>query len=166
MCVCMCACVCVCVCGVCVCVWCICVRACVCVCVVYVGVYVCVVCVCMCVCVCMKRARTFFSVLSLAPNSLTPLLFVYNRGKKSCGMCREKKSIRSLDNLWRRMQKATNQMRLVNLRHHMITKVMMEARMQAREKEREKLHQKKEKLFAGIFKPLQNTVRGVRRRLD
>ena len=138
----------------------------VCVCVVYVCVYVCVVCVCMCVCVCMKRARTFFSVLSLAPNSLTPLLFVYNRGKKSCGMCREKKSIRSLDNLWRRMQKATNQMRLVNLRHHMITKVMMEARMQAREKEREKLHQKKEKLFAGIFKPLQNTVRGVRRRLD
>ncbi|KAK7095199.1 uncharacterized protein [Littorina saxatilis] len=87
---------------------------------------------------------------------------VVHVGKKSCGMCHDKKNIRSLDNLWRRMQKATNQMRLVNLRHHMITKVMMEARMQAREREREKLHQKKEKLFAGVLKPGWGTaVRGV-----
>jgi hypothetical protein len=57
------------------------------------------------------------------------------------------------------MQKATNQMQLINLRHHMITKFMMEARMQARERERERLHQKKEKLFASILTPLGNTVR-------
>ncbi|XP_076454516.1 uncharacterized protein LOC143289436 [Babylonia areolata] len=55
----------------------------------------------------------------------------------------EKKRIRSLDTLWRRMQKATNQMRLVNLRHHVITKLMMEARMQARQRERERQQHKK-----------------------
>ena len=64
------------------------------------------------------------------------------------------------------MQKATNQMRLVNLRHHVITKLMMEARMQAREKGRERLNQKKEKLFARILKPLETTVRDVRRKFD
>ncbi|KAK7504430.1 hypothetical protein BaRGS_00004296 [Batillaria attramentaria] len=92
------------------------------------------------------RARNYYPVQESRP--FRPLV---SSMRKSCGMCQEKKSIRSLDVLWRRMRQATNQMRLINLRHHMITKVMMESRMEARLHEREKQQKKKEKLLGDIL---------------
>lgn len=65
-------------------------------------------------------------------------------------MCHKKKAAGSLDHLWRRMRQATNQMRLINLRHQVITKVMMESRIEARMQEREKQQRKKQKLLAEL----------------
>lgn len=76
----------------------------------------------------------------------------HTRGKRHCKPYHEKKQIHSLDTLWRRMQKATNQTRLVNLQHHVITKLMMEARIQARQRDREKQQQRKERQMAGAAK--------------
>ncbi|PVD21617.1 hypothetical protein C0Q70_17416 [Pomacea canaliculata] len=70
--------------------------------------------------------------------------------RKPCGMSHKKKAAGSLDHLWRRMRQATNQMRLINLRHQVITKVMMESRIEARMQEREKQQRKKQKLLAEL----------------
>ncbi|KAL8608198.1 hypothetical protein ACOMHN_016653 [Nucella lapillus] len=74
---------------------------------------------------------------------------IHHTGKRHCKPYHEKNQIHSLDTLWRRMQKATNQTRFVNLQHHVITKLMMEARIQARQREREKQQLRKEKQRVG-----------------